>query len=229
MNKKINEVLKRFDNKKEEYSKEYEKFKNKFDKKKEDLSREYDEIKKKYEKKKEEFTRDYNAFKEKYEFKIEGKSIIWNKDREKELKKDKKSAWDSVFSATVREILSFPFIWMMLIPAFILDLWLFIYQNTAIRLYKIPLAKRSDYIVFDRAQLAYLNWIQKINCIYCSYFNGLVQYAVEVAWRTEKYWCPIKHATKKHGSHNWEKFFAEYWNSKEFKRVFGSIEEYKKD
>jgi hypothetical protein len=59
----------------------------------------------------------------------------------------------------------------MLLPAFILDIFLFIYQNTAIRLYKIPLAKRSDYIVFDRGQLAYLNWIQKIDCIYCSYFN----------------------------------------------------------
>jgi hypothetical protein len=59
----------------------------------------------------------------------------------------------------------------MLIPAFILDISLFIYQNTAIRLYKIPLAKRSDYIVFDRKQLAYLNLIQKANCIYCSYFN----------------------------------------------------------
>jgi len=229
MNKKINEVLKRFDDKKEEYSKEYEKFKNKFDIKKEELSKEYEEIKKKYEKKKEEFSKDYNAFKEKYEFKIDWKRIIWNKNREKELKKDKKSAWDSLFSATVREIISFPFIWMMLIPAIFLDICLFIYQNTAIRLYKIPLAKRSDYIVFDRAQLAYLNWIQKIDCIYCSYFNWLMQYAVEVAWRTEKYWCPIKHATKKHWTHNREKFFAEYWDSKEFKKVFWSIDEYKKD
>jgi len=60
---------------------------------------------------------------------------------------------------------------MMIIPAVILDFSLFIYQNTAVRLYKIPLAKRSDYIVFDRKELAYLNWIQKINCIYCSYVN----------------------------------------------------------
>lgn len=108
----------------------------------------------------------------------------------------------------------------MLIPAFFLDICLFIYQQTAIRLYKIPLAKRGDYIVFDRGQLAYLNWIQKIDCIYCSYFNWLMQYSVEVAWRTEKYWCPIKHATKKAWSHNWEKDFAEYWDSKDFQKKF---------
>jgi hypothetical protein len=69
----------------------------------------------------------------------------------------------------------------MLIPAFFLDICIFVYQNTAMRLYKIPLVKRNDYIVFDRGQLAYLNLIQKIDCIYCSYFNGLMQYSVEIA------------------------------------------------
>lgn len=228
MNNKITKVLEKLENKKENFSKEYDRIHFKFEKKKLELTNEYDEIKRKYESKKEKFTKDYNQFKEKYEFKIEWRKIIWNKNRVKELKKDKQSILDSFFSVTVRELLSFPFIWMMLIPAFILDIGLFIYQQTALRLYRVPLVKRSDYIVFDRGQLAYLNWIQKIDCIYCSYFNWIMQFAVEVAWRTEKYWCPIKHATKKAGSHDWEKYFAEYWDSKEFKKVFGSIEEYKK-
>ena len=226
---KIKNVFKKIDNKKDDLKSEYEKFKLKFDNKKYELSKEYDDFKNKYELKKKDFINDYKKFKEKYEFKIEWKNIIWNKDREIELKKDKKSAWDSIFSATVRELISFPFIWMMLIPALFLDIFLFIYQNTAIRLYKIPLAKRSDYITFDRAQLAYLNWIQKIDCIYCSYFNWLMQYSVEVAWRTEKYWCPIKHATKKYWTHEWEEYFADYWDSKTFNEVFWSIEEYKKE
>jgi len=229
MKNKITNVFKNIDNSKDKLSKEYEKLREKYEQKREELAREYSEMKAKFDQKKEKYTKDYNEFKEKYEFRIEWRKIIWNKERKEELKKYKKSAWDSLFSATVREIISFPFIWMMLIPAFFLDLCLFIYQNTAIRLYKIPLAKRSDYIVFDRSQLAYLNWIQKIDCIYCSYFNGLMQYSVEVAWRTEKYWCPIKHATKKHWTHNWEIYFAEYWDSKEFKKVFWSIDEYKKD
>lgn len=226
---KIKNVLKKFDNKKDGLKSEYEKFKSKFEDKKIELSKELEEFKNKYELKKEKFTKDYINFKEKYEFKIEWKKVIWNKQRILEQKKYKKSVFDSIFSATIREIISFPFIWMMLFPAFILDIFLFIYQNTAIRLYKIPLAKRSDYIVFDRGQLAYLNWIQKIDCIYCSYFNWLMQYSVEVAWRTEKYWCPIKHATKIKWSHDWEEYFAEYWDSKWFKEVFWNIEHYKKD
>ena len=178
--------------------------------------------------KREELKWEYSKLKEKYWFRIEWTKIIWNKWKTEELKKSRKSIWDTIFTAEIREILSFPFIWMMLIPAFILDFCLFVYQNTATRLYDIPLAKRSDYIVFDRNQLAYLNLIQKLNCIYCSYVNWLFQYWVEVAWRTEKYWCPIKHAQKKSWTHDWEEFFADYWNPEEFKKTFCNLEDFKK-
>ena len=196
--------------------------------KKENLRKDYDSLRNKYDTKLNDLWLEYQKLKEKYEFKVVWKEIIWNKDRLRELRKYRKSVLESIFSATVREIFSIPFIWMMLIPAIFLDICLFIYQNTAIRLYKIPLAKRSDYIVFDRSQLVYLNWIQKIDCIYCSYVNWLFQYWVEVAWRTEKYWCPIKHATKKHWTHNWEKYFAEYWDSDEFNKVFWKLAEFNK-
>jgi len=179
-------------------------------------------------KKREELLLEYSKLKDKYGFKIDWKKIIWNSWKELELRKKKKSAWDSIFSTELREFISIPFIWWMLIPAVFLDICLFIYQNTAIRLYKIPLTKRSDYIVFDRKELAYLNWIQKINCMYCSYVNWLFQYWVEIAWRTEKYWCPIKHARKKSWEHAWEEYFADYWDVDEFKKTFCSIDEFKK-
>ena len=194
-----------------------------------DLYNEYGKLKSKYDLKLNKLSDEYVKLKEKYEFKIEWRKVIWNKEREIELKKEKKSAWDSLFSATVRELISIPFIWMMLFPAFILDICMFIYQNTAMRLYKIPLANRNDYIVFDRSQLAYLNWLQKINCIYCSYFNWLMQYSVEVAWRTEKYWCPIKHATKKEWTHDWEEHFADFWDSTWYKVISHKTDEYYKD
>ncbi|MDF1682622.1 MAG: hypothetical protein P1U46_02605 [Patescibacteria group bacterium] len=89
-----------------------------------------------------------------------------------------------------------PFIYTMFIPVMFLDIFLFIYQQTAIRLYGIPLTRRRDYITYDRKHLDYLNFIQKFNCLYCSYVNGFLSYAVEVAGRTEKYWCPIKSAKK---------------------------------
>ena len=131
-----------------------------------------------------------------------------------------------IFSARVKEILSIPFIYAMIVPAVILDIFLFIYQQTALRLYGIPLVRRKDYIVFDRHKLPYLNLIQKINCLYCAYFNWLVQYAVEVAGRTEKYWCPIKHAKRKYWEHNWEIYFAPYGDAEKFRETFCSVKEF---
>lgn len=173
-------------------------------------------------KKKAELKIEYSKLKKKYGFTLQKGKIVFNSDAIKANKKQRKSILETIFTAEVREILSFPFIWMMLIPAVILDLGLFIYQNTAIRLYWIPLAKRSDFIVFDRQQLDYLNLIQKINCIYCSYVNWLFAYAVEVAWRTEYYWCPIKNAKKTLWWHSKEKYFADYGDAEWFKEMFSN-------
>lgn len=179
--------------------------------------------------KKQELIWEYQKLMEKYDFSFIKWKVVFTKEAREKNKRFKKSIIDTIFSAQIREILSIPFIYAMIIPAFILDLFLFIYQQTAIRLYWIPLVKRSEYIVFDRKQLDYLNWLQKINCIYCSYFNGLMSYAVEVAWRTEKYWCPIKHAQKIKWWHDWQKHFADYWDHEWFKEVYHSTKEYYKN
>jgi hypothetical protein len=114
----------------------------------------------------------------------------------------------------------------MIIPALILDATLFVYQHIYFRLYSIPLVVRSDYIVFDRGQLAYLSWAEKSYCVYCSYFNWVMQYWVEIAGRTEKYWCPIKHARKKAWTHDWEEHFADYWDVEGFKETFCNLKEF---
>lgn len=144
------------------------------------------------------------------------------------LKRFKKEENKIVFSKETREILSIPFIYVMIVPAIILDLFLFMYQQTALRLYKIPLVKRSDYIIFERKKLKYLDPIKKINCLYCSYVNWLFSYAVEIAWRTEKYWCPIKYKSSKKWWHDWEKYFADYWDEEWFKKIFCSLKEFEK-
>jgi len=110
-----------------------------------------------------------------------------------------------------------------------LDIFLFIYQQTAMRLYGIPLVKRTDYMSLDRKQLSYLNLFQKVNCIYCSYVNGLFSYAVEVSARTEKYWCPIKSAQRKKRNHNWEQDFADYGDPEGFKKCFNSNKDFFKE
>jgi len=178
--------------------------------------------------KKEELLKAYDKLKKEYGFSIEKKKIIFDA-KVREYNKLYKNSWiDSIFSTQFREFLSIPFIYGVAVPVFMLDVFLFVYQQTAFRLYKIPLVKRKDYIVYDRRYLDYLNWIQKFNCIYCSYVNWFLSYAVEVAWRTEKYRCPIKHARKIKGWHDWQKDFADYGDPETFKKTFCSIAEYKR-
>jgi len=93
-------------------------------------------------------------------------------------------------------ILTAPVIYALIVPLVLLDLFVAIYQAICFPVYGIDRVRRGDHIVIDRHQLAYLNGLQKLNCVYCGYANGLLALAREVAARTEQYWCPIKHARR---------------------------------
>jgi hypothetical protein len=154
-----------------------------------------------------------------YDFK-KGKITFLDSIRKKNIK-FKANLFKYVFTAGFKQILSIPFIYSMLFPIILLDIFLWIYQNCAFPLYGIPKAKRSDFILFDRQFLDYLNMVQKVNCIYCTYANGLFSYAVEVASRTERYWCPVKAArTPNWQQHQYYKDFADYGDPKGFFEVF---------
>lgn len=174
--------------------------------------------------KKQELLKEYKNLRKKYNFEYIKWKIVFTKEEREKNKKKKNSFFKSIFNLRFREIISGPFIYSMIIPALILDLFLFMYQNTAIRLYGIPLAKRSDYIKMDRKSLDYLNWFEKINCLYCSYVNWLFSYAVEIAGRTERYWCPIKYANRKMWWHSMEKHFADFWDSEGFRELYCKYE-----
>jgi hypothetical protein len=116
----------------------------------------------------------------------------------------------------LKHVLSAPLIWLCLIPAVLMDLVVSFYQATCFPLYGIPKVRRADYIVIDRHHLAYLNAIEKLNCMYCSYFNGVIAFVREVAGRTEQYWCPIKHAGRLKALHSRYERFAEYGDSEEW-------------
>jgi len=90
-----------------------------------------------------------------------------------------------------------PIIYMMILPIFLLDLFVSFYQWTCFPVYGIPKISRKDHIIFDRQELSYLDWISKFHCTYCAYGVGVVAYVGQVIDTTEKYFCPIKHHSKK--------------------------------
>jgi hypothetical protein len=115
-----------------------------------------------------------------------------------------------VRGATPLSIVTAPVVYSLAIPLALLDLLVTVYQRLCFPVYGIAPVYRARYFRFDRHQLAYLNAVEKANCAFCSYANGVLSYVREVAARTETYWCPIKHARPIRDAHARYATFFEY-------------------
>lgn len=125
--------------------------------------------------------------------------------------------WPYLRDAPLRHIITAPVIYAMVVPLALLDLGISLYQHICFRAYGIPRVRRGDYVVIDRHHLAYLNIIERFNCVYCGYGNGVVAYAREIVSRTEQFWCPIKHARRVLGEHERTARFFEYGNAQGYR------------
>lgn len=116
-------------------------------------------------------------------------------------------------------LLSAPVIYSVFIAFVILDVFISLYQAICFPLYGLQKIDRRKYIrVKDRAKLPYLTVMQRINCAYCGYGNGLLQYSVAIAQETQKYWCGIRHRpTKDFVEPKEEKNFLPYNDPEGFK------------
>jgi hypothetical protein len=114
-------------------------------------------------------------------------------------------------------VLTAPVIYSLIVPIVLIDLCMTIYQAICFPVYGIAKVRRGDYFVFDRAHLAYLNAIEKLNCAYCTYANGVFAYIGEIASRTEEYWCPIKHARRAVGTHARYAGFEDYGDAEAYR------------
>jgi len=148
---------------------------------------------------------------------------------EKELKLKnaalKKSISEYIKGARWSVILTAPIIYSLIVPLVMLDVFVSIYQAICFPIYGIPKVRRSDYLVFDRMMLDYLNGIQKINCAFCSYGNGILAFGHEVAARSEQYWCPIKHAKKVRGTHSRYPVFTDFGDGEQYHEKVSNIRE----
>lgn len=121
-------------------------------------------------------------------------------------------------------VLTAPVIYAGIVPFALLDLFVTVYQLICFPAYGIERVRRADYMIFDRHHLGYLNAVEKLNCAYCSYANGVVAYAREIAGRTEKRWCPIKHARRAIGTHELYARFSDFGDAEAYRRLVASRE-----
>ena len=162
---------------------------------------------------------------EKLRFHLENRRIVFEKEVLRIHHEIKTRASRYLIDANPLMILTAPVIYSLIVPVALLDLCVMAYQAICFPVYKIPMVRRRDYLVFDRHHLAYLNIIEKINCGYCSYANGAIAFAREVASRTEVYWCPIKHARRVLGPHPHYQGFADFGDAEGFRAKLAAMKD----
>jgi len=155
-----------------------------------------------------ELEQEFKSKHEEFFYKVENEKIKFEERIIKEGRSKLISSLKYLSSFPIAVILTIPFIWAMMIPALLADISVTIYQAICFPIYKIPKVKRKDYIVMDRYNLFYLDQVEKINCWYCEYFNGVIAYVREIGARTEQFWCPIKHSKSLKDKHSrYDNFF----------------------
>ncbi|MDD1640835.1 MAG: hypothetical protein LUQ68_04800 [Methylococcaceae bacterium] len=160
---------------------------------------------------------------EEFSYEIRKRRVIFEENVIIRHKEYAKQLIKYITDAPLKHIFSAPFVWICIIPSILMDMTISLYQTVCFPIYGIPKVKRQDYIVFDRQYLQYLNLIEKFNCAYCSYANGLLAYLQEIAARTEQFWCPIKHAKRIKTLHSrYQKFFS-YGDAQKYRSQVDSV------
>lgn len=149
-------------------------------------------------------------------FQIKGKRIEFEQSIKEAHRKLKTNFFRWLVTNRPLNLITGPIIYAMIIPLVITDIFITFYQLTCFPIYGIKKVRRSDYIIYDRQQLQYLNFIEKFHCTYCAYGSGMIAYISEIVARTEQYFCPIKHARKILGTHARYAHFLEYGEADDY-------------
>jgi hypothetical protein len=149
-------------------------------------------------------------------FQLKGKRVEFEQSIKETHLKLKTNFFRWLVTNRPQNLITGPIIYSMIIPLVITDVFISFYQLTCFPIYGIKKVPRSDYIVFDRQHLNYLNFIEKFHCTYCAYGSGMIAYISEIVARTEQYFCPIKHARKILGTHSRYAFFLDFGEAEDY-------------
>ena len=155
---------------------------------------------------------------EKFRYELKKGKVVFDKEIREFHKHHRIGIWAYLRQSKISYIITSPIIYSVFFPLVILDAAVFIYQQICFRLYGIPLVLRDDYVVIDRQHLRYLNGIEKFNCMYCGYGNGVIEYIREVFARTEQFWCPIKNARRRRHTHHYVDKFVDYGDAETYRK-----------
>lgn len=125
----------------------------------------------------------------------------------------------------IKYLLSTPFIYGMIVPMLFFHILIEIYHRVCFYLYDMEYIDYRNHFRFDRHRIGGISPLQKFNCIYCEYGNGLASFTKEVIGKTEAFWCPIKHEDSPESPHAYYQQFMEYGNGRNFEEKRETVRE----
>jgi len=153
-----------------------------------------------------------------WRFRLDRGRIRFERDVRLAHKRLRQSIPRFIREANLLSVATAPIIYSLIVPFALLDLWVSLYQRICFPIYGIARVRRRQYIVIDRHHLAYLNGIEKMNCVFCGYANGVIAFVREVGGRTEQYWCPIRHARRVRSPHAQYREFLDYGDAQGYRK-----------
>jgi hypothetical protein len=165
-----------------------------------------------------ELSREAHAQQRRWHYPIHRRRIWFDREVRRAHQQLRQSIPSFIRHGSLRNLLTAPVVYSLIVPLALLDLWVTVYQWICFPIFRVALVRRRRYFILDRHTLNYLNAIEKINCSYCSYANGVLAYVREVAARTEQYWCPIKHARALRSPHSRYHLFFDFGDAERYRR-----------
>ena len=182
------------------------------------MSTTIDEILAKMQNLQQDLEREFESRREQFHYHLERQAIRFEQgalEKQRALKKGLLKFWRE---SNALNFISAPVTYALLVPLILLDISLTLYQFICFPIFGLRKVPRSHFVVIDRHHLAYLNVVEKLNCAFCGYANGVIGYGREIASRTEERWCPIKHARRVHGVHQRYYQFDDFGDADSFRK-----------
>jgi len=165
-----------------------------------------------------ELEREFAAQQERWHFRIQQNRVQFGREVRQAHARLRQGIAAFLLKSNLLSLITAPVIYSLIVPLVLVDVWISLYQRVCFPVYGIPRVPRRRFFAIDRHRLAYLNGIEKTNCVYCGYANGLFAYVREVAARTEQYWCPIRHARPVAAPHRRYQLFVDFGDAEGYHR-----------
>ena len=181
------------------------------------MEKEIDDLVRRLVRLEDEIERKFEAERERFRYRLDEKRAVFEEEVILQHKLIRTGLIKFLRESSLAAFVVAPAVYGLIVPLVVLDLGVSVFQLVCFTAWRMERVKRSDYVIVDRHRLAYLNGIEKLNCAYCGYANGVIAYAREAASRSEQYWCPIRHALPVRVPHSRYRGFVDYGDAEGFR------------